>query len=72
MGQCAAQTFSNITPHKWLAVQKKAAANQVILNGDSGETAQQGFTFSWHYDALSPILTIPCLNRPLWAPHAAP
>ncbi|HXP40265.1 MAG TPA: hypothetical protein VN833_08325 [Candidatus Acidoferrales bacterium] len=71
MGQCAAQTFSNITPDKWLALQTKAAANQVILNGDSGESTQQGFTFSWNYDALSATLTIQCLNHPLWAPCGA-
>ncbi len=71
MGQCTAQTFSNITPDKWLALQTKAAANQVILNGDSGEITQQGFTFSWHYDTLSATLTIQCLNRPLWAPCGA-
>jgi hypothetical protein len=68
MGQCAAQTFSNITPDKWLALQTKASANQVILHGDSGEIAQQGFTLSWHYDTLSATLTIQCMNRPLWAP----
>jgi hypothetical protein len=62
MGQCAAQT--NITPDRWLALQTKAAANQVIVNGDSGEITQQGFTFSWHYDVLSATLTIQGLNPP--------
>jgi hypothetical protein len=71
MGQCAAQTFSNITPDRWLTLQTNAAANQVIVSGDSGEITQQGFTFSWHYDVLSATLTIRCLNRPLWR-HAAP
>ena len=58
MGQCAAQTFSNIIPDKWLALQTKASANQVIQHGDSGEITQQGFALSWHYDARSATLTI--------------
>jgi len=67
MSQCAAQTFNNITPDKWLALQAKAAADNINLNGVSGETTQQGFTFTWQYDAASAILTIQCLNHPFWA-----
>jgi hypothetical protein len=68
MSQCAAQIFTNITPDKWLALQTKASTNNINLNGDSGETTQQGFTFSWQYDAASATLTIQCLNHPFWAP----
>ena len=40
MGRCAAQSFSNITPDERLALQTKAAANQVILNGESTAPCQ--------------------------------
>jgi hypothetical protein len=68
MSACASQTFSNITPDKWTALQAKAAQNNISLNGDSGQTTQQGFTFSWQYDAASASLTIQCLEHPFWAP----
>jgi hypothetical protein len=68
MTQCAAQVFGNIPPNKWLSLQQKAAADNIALTGDSGETTQQGFTFSWSYDAASSSLTIQCLNHPFWAP----
>jgi hypothetical protein len=67
MTQCAPQTFTNITPDKWLALQAKAAANNITLNGVSGETTQQGFTFTWQYDAASAALTIQCQDHPFWA-----
>ena len=66
MRQCAAQTFTNITPAKWLALQTKSAANHIDLNGDSGETTQHGFTFSWRYDAASATLTIQCLDHSIF------
>jgi len=68
MGQCAAQTFTNITPDKWQVLKTKAAEDHIDLNADSGETTQQGFTFSWKYEAVSATLTIQCLNHPFWAP----
>lgn len=67
MGACAAQTFNNITPDKWAALRAKAAQSNIALNGDSGQTSQQGFTFSWEYDAASATLTIQCLEHPFWA-----
>ena len=68
MSQCAAQVFGNISPDKWQSLRAKAAANNINLTGDSGETTQQGFTFSWQYDAASSSLTIQCLDHPFWAP----
>jgi type VI protein secretion system component Hcp len=67
MAPCASQTFGNITPEKWQALQTKAAENHIDLNGDSGETTQNKFTFTWQYDASSATLTIQCLNHPWWA-----
>jgi hypothetical protein len=71
MSACAAQTFSNISPEKWVTLQTKAAQNNINLEGDSGQTSQQGFTFSWQYDAASATLTIQCLEHPFWAPCGA-
>jgi hypothetical protein len=68
MSQCAAQTFSNISPDKWAALQTKASRNDINLTGDSGQATQQGFTFTWRYDAASATLTIQCLEHPVWAP----
>jgi hypothetical protein len=68
MSGCAAQTFYNIAPEKWLALQTKAAQNNIKLTGESGQTSQQGFTFGWKYDAASATLTIQCLEHPFWAP----
>ena len=67
MSACAAQTFTNITPDKWLALQAKASQSDINLNGDSGQTSQQGFTFKWEYDSVSASLTIQCLDHPFWA-----
>jgi hypothetical protein len=58
MSACAAQTFGNIAPDKWLALQAKASRNNINLKGDSGQTSQQGFTFIWQYDATSGSLVI--------------
>jgi len=60
MSQCAAQVFGNIPPDKWLSLQQKAAANNIALTGNSGETTQQGFTFretlikvcDFHWDSV--------------------
>jgi hypothetical protein len=68
MGPCASQTFNNITPDQWQALQAKAAANNIPINGSSGTATQQGFTFTWQYDAASGTLTIQCLDHPFWAP----
>jgi hypothetical protein len=68
MGACAAQTFSDITPDKWTALQAKAAQNNINISGDSGQSTQQGFTFSWLYDPTAQTLTIQCLDHPFWAP----
>jgi hypothetical protein len=67
MGQCAAQVFSNISSQKWLAMQTKAAGDNINLTGDTGQTTEQGFTFTWHYEAATEILTIQCLGHPFWA-----
>ena len=67
MTQCAAQTFTNVTADKWMALQAKAAAENINLSGASGETTQQGFTFTWQYDVASATLTIQCLSHPFWA-----
>jgi hypothetical protein len=67
MGQCAAQTFSNITPQKWLAIQTKAAEDNINLSGDAGQITEKGFTFTWRYEAISGVLTIQCSDHPFWA-----
>jgi hypothetical protein len=68
MSACAAQTFNNITPDKWLKFQTMASQNNIPLTGDSGQASQKGFTFSWQYDATSATLIIQCLEHPFWAP----
>jgi len=68
MGTCAAQTFTGITADKWQVLQAKAAQSSIVMNGDNGETSQQGFMFRWQYDAVSTTLTIQCLDHPFWAP----
>lgn len=67
MGECAAQTFSNIAPQKWLAIQTKAAGENINLSGDKGQITEKGFTFTWQYEPVSEILTIHCLDHPFWA-----
>jgi hypothetical protein len=64
MGQCAAQTFSNITPQKWSALQAKLAAEHIQLTGDSGQVTQDGYTFTWAYQPGTSALTIQCLDHP--------
>jgi hypothetical protein len=68
MGACPAQTFSNVTPEKWRVMQVNAFQNSISLSGNSGQTTQKGFTFSWQYDAGSETLKIQCLDHPLFAP----
>lgn len=68
MSQCAAQVFTDITRDRWTALQNKAAQNNIDLSADSGQSTQQGFTFSWQYVAETATLTIQCLDRPFWAP----
>jgi len=71
MSSCPEQTFDGVTPEKWQILQVKATENGVTLNSDAGQASQQGFTFSWRYDAASATLTIQCLDRPFWAPCGA-
>jgi hypothetical protein len=68
MGSCAAQTFDNISPAKWLSLQTRAAENNIDLTGDTGQTSREGFTFSWEYDSSTARLKIQCLEHPFWAP----
>jgi|HubBroStandDraft_3_1064219.scaffolds.fasta_scaffold790126_1 hypothetical protein len=68
MGSCAAQTFTNMTVEKWAILKAKASQNNINLDADSGQSTQQGFTFSWQYDASLATLTIQCLDHPFWAP----
>ena len=70
MGSCPVQTFSNISPEKWIALKEKAAQNGITLNTDMGQIAQRGFTFSWQYDSVSGTLTIQCLDHPFLIPCA--
>jgi len=68
MGSCAAQTFTNITVENWEAIKAKAEQNNINIEGDSGESTQQGFTFSWQFDASLATLTIQCLDHPFLIP----
>jgi hypothetical protein len=65
--ECALQTFSNITPDKWRALQIRAAQNNIELGAESGQATQGGFTFTWRYDATSATLMIQCIDHPFWA-----
>ena len=68
MGSCAAQTFTNITSDRFAAIQQKAAQSGINITGNSGQTNQQGFTFSWQFDPTAQTLTIQCLDHPFFAP----
>ena len=68
MSTCPEQTFDGITAEKWQILKAKATENGIALNSDTGQASQQGFTFSWKYDAASATLTIQCLDRPFWVP----
>lgn len=58
MSQCAAQVFTDITRDRWTALQNKAAQNNIDLSADSGQSTQQGFTFSWQYVAETATLAL--------------
>ncbi len=70
MGQCDAETFSNVSRVRWAAMQSKASQLGVELVGDSGQASRQGFTFIWNYAEGSQTLMIQCLDHPLFAPCA--
>jgi len=68
MGSCAAQTFTNITPDKFAALQQKAALSSINITGNSGQASQQGITISWQFDPTAQTLMIQCLDHPFFAP----
>jgi len=65
---CTKQTFSSVTQAQFDCLLKKAAENNLPMNGFSGKASQSGFTVSWTYNAANQTLDIQCLEAPFLVP----
>jgi hypothetical protein len=64
MSACPAQSFANVTPEQFAALQKKAQSSGIPLNGNSGNASSLGGKFEWSYDPTTLALTITVTSPP--------
>jgi hypothetical protein len=68
MGQCAAQVFSNVSAAQFQCLVAKAAAQNIIISGNSGSASKDGITIAWNYDPGTQTLTLQCTDSPFYLP----
>jgi hypothetical protein len=64
MPACQAQSFTNVAPEQFAALQKKAKASGIPMDGNSGIGASFGGRFEWHYDPAALALAITVIQPP--------
>ncbi|MGA2848196.1 MAG: hypothetical protein ABSE46_04300 [Terracidiphilus sp.] len=64
MPACPAQSFANIAPEQFAALQRKAQASGVPLEGNSGAASSFGGRFEWNYDPATREFTITIIQPP--------
>jgi hypothetical protein len=64
MPACPAQVFSNITPEKFVSLEKQAQASGIPIEGNSGSASKFGGQFTWNYDPVTLQLTIAVTQPP--------
>jgi hypothetical protein len=64
MSACPSQTFANVTPDQFAAMQQKAQASGIPLEGNSGTASKFGGKFEWNYDPATQTLTITVTSPP--------
>jgi len=64
MSVCPAQSFANVAPEQFAALQKKAQASGIPLDGNSGTASSFGGQFEWNYDPATRALTITVTKPP--------
>lgn len=65
---CPEVRLEGITPERYTQLLATAQAQGLGLSGPSGKTHYQGMEFAWSYDAPAGVLTIQCLDKPIFVP----
>ncbi|HEY9128060.1 MAG TPA: hypothetical protein VIM62_13085 [Acidobacteriaceae bacterium] len=65
---CPEIRLEGITAERYAQLLDRAQTQGLNLIGESGETHYQGMRFAWSYDAASAVLTIQCLEKPIFVP----
>jgi hypothetical protein len=68
MSQCPPIVFEGITEEKYRSLLDRAQAEGLALEGVSGTTSHQGMEFAWSYDEAGAVLTIQCVEKPIFVP----
>lgn len=72
MSACPACNFVGVTPEVFQCVCETVRNDfGIVVNGDSGEFSQDGFTVTWNYQPSSSVATIQCTDSPWWVPCSA-
>jgi hypothetical protein len=64
MPACPAQNFDSVTPEQFAALQNKAKASGIPMDGNSGIGSSFGGQFEWNYDPAALALTITVIKPP--------
>ena len=64
MPACPAQNFTSVTPEQFAALQKKAKASGILMDGNSGIASSFGGSFEWNYDPATLAFTITVIKPP--------
>jgi hypothetical protein len=66
MSECAAQSFSGISPAKFACLVANAAKQGIKIDGNHGSASKSGITIAWNYDSEGGDLTIQCTETPFY------
>jgi hypothetical protein len=64
-----AQRFSAVDSERWSCMKDEVRDQYgFTINTDNGTASQDGFTFTWSYNAGEQTLSVQCTDSPFWAP----
>jgi len=65
---CPEIRLEGITAERYAQLLVTAQGQGLNLSGASGRTHYQGMEFTWNYDEAGAMLTIQCLDKPIFVP----
>lgn len=69
MSACQQQVFNGVTQSRWDCIKQTIQTGTgVEIGTDNGSASKSGFTFQWNFDAAAQVLTIQCMEKPVFIP----